>query len=87
MLFKEGFKKMEELVYSETTGRYYCPSKCVRLVNMKQMMFYMKSGVEILDFYPSKDFKTDEDILVFIVDKVRSQMTYKKWLEKKNEKK
>lgn len=70
---------MKEYAKSDTTGRIYYPSECVRLVNVKQLVFYMKNGVEILDFYPSKDFKTGEDVLVFIVNKKDSQEVYQMW--------
>lgn len=76
---------MKEYAKSDTTGRVYHPSECVRLVNMKQLVFYMKNGVEILDFYPSKDFKTGEDVLVFIVNKKDSQKVYQKWQEMRHE--
>lgn len=71
---------MKELVTSDTTGKTYCPSDCVRLVNIKQWIFYMKHNVEILDFYPSVDFKTGQDVMVYIVNKYDSQEAYKKWM-------
>lgn len=71
---------MKEMIKSDTTGRVYDPSKCIRLVNIKQLMFYMKNGVEILDIYTSKDFKSGDDILVYVVDRVASQDIYKKWM-------
>lgn len=71
---------MKEYIKSDTTGKIYCPSNCIRLVNMRQLLFYMTRNVEILDFYPSKDFKTGEDILVFIVDKKNSQEAYRAWM-------
>lgn len=70
----------DNLMKSDTTGREYDPGKCVRLVNIKQLVFYLKNGVEILDFYPSKDFKTGEDILVYVVDRLKSQDAYRKWM-------
>ena len=75
---------MKETVYSDTTGRTYCPSDCLRLCNLKQLCFYMTKGVEILDIYPSKDFKTGEDIIVYVVNKKESQKAYKEWQESKN---
>ena len=72
---------MKEYITSDTTGRTYCPSDSIRLLNVRQLVFYMNHGVEILDFYPSKDFKTGEDVLVFIVDKKASQKVYKMWTE------
>lgn len=71
---------MKEYITSDTTGKTYSPSEVVRLVNMRQLLYYMNFGVEILDFYPSKDFKTGEDILVFIVNKKDSQKAYRKWM-------
>ena len=71
---------MKYYIKSENTGKVYCPDEVVRLVNMRQLLFYMLQGVEILDFYPSKDFKSGEDILVFIVNKKDSQEAYRKWM-------
>ena len=76
---------MKEYAKSDTTGRIYYPSECIRLVNYRQLLFYMKNNIEILDFYVSKDFKTNEDILVFIVNKKDSQEVYQRWLESRNE--
>lgn len=72
---------MKEYITSDTTGRTYCPGDSIRLLNVRQLVFYMNHGVEILDFYPSKDFKTGEDVLVFIVDKKASQKAYRMWTE------
>lgn len=74
---------MKETIYSDTTRRYYEPSKVIRLLNMKQMAYYMNHGIEILDFYPSKDFKTDEDIMVYVVSRDESNPVYEKWLKHK----
>lgn len=76
---------MKDTIYSESTRREYVPSECVRLTNMKQWALYMNMGVEILDFYPSKDFKTGKDIMVFIVNKKDSQEAYKVWQATRDE--
>lgn len=75
---------MKETKTSRITGKSYCHSECLRLVNVKQFLFYIKMGVEILDIYPDQDFKTGEDILVFVVDKANSQEAYRLWQEKRN---
>lgn len=59
----------------------YDPSECIRLVNYRQLMFYIQKGVEILDLYPSKDFKTGQDVLVFIVNRNDSRSVYEEWKE------
>lgn len=76
---------MREKIYSETTGRTYYPDDCVRLVNPRQMCFYMNHGIEIVDFYPSKDFKTGNDVVVFLVRKDDSKEVYKLWKERLQE--
>lgn len=76
---------MDEMIRSDTTGKWYDPKDVVRLINIKQLLYYMQHNVEILDFYASKDFKTNEDILVFIVNKKDSQEAYKKWLESRSD--
>ena len=71
---------MKEYAKSDTTGRIYCASDVIRIINVRQAVFYMKNGVEILDFYPSEDFKTGEDVMVFLVNKKDTQEVYQKWL-------
>lgn len=75
---------MKEYVRSKTTGKVYCPSDAIRIVNIRQVAQYMRKNIEILDFYVSKDLKTEEDILVFLVNKKESQKAYQEWLESRN---
>lgn len=70
---------MKESITSETTGKTYCPSECIRLVNMKQLAAYMVYGVELQDIYASRDFKTNVPILVGIVKREDSKQAYEKW--------
>ncbi len=69
----------KEYMTSETTGKTYCPEDVIRIVNYKQTAVYALSGLEILDFYPSRDFKTGKPIMVALFDKKKSQEIYKKW--------
>jgi len=71
---------MKEYITSDTTGKTYCPDDTIRLLNYRQLLFYMNKGVPILDFYPSKDFKTGQDVLVFLVNKKDSQKAYREWM-------
>jgi hypothetical protein len=76
---------MKDYIKSSTTGKRYCPEDTIRILNIRQIIFYMTFNVEILDFYPSKDFKTGEDVMVFLVDKKDSQEAYKRWLESRHD--
>ena len=71
------------MVKSKFTGKTYDPSKSARIINMQQLAAYMANGVELLDLYISRDYKTDRPILVGIVDKEDSFESYKLWCEHK----
>ena len=71
------------MVKSSFTGKSYDPSKCCRIVNMMQLAFYLDSGVELLDLYTSKDYKTNKPILVGVVDKTDSYDAYNSWCNNK----
>lgn len=70
---------MKETVKSHTTGKTYCPSAVVRIVNYKQSAAYMANGAELLDIYASKDFKTGSPLLVYIFDRKSTAALYDLW--------
>ena len=53
---------------------------------MQQLAAYMANGVELLDIYISRDYKTDKPILVGIVDKEASYESYQLWCDHKLDK-
>ena len=67
------------MVKSNFTGKTYDPTKAVRIINMQQLAAYMANGVELLDFYASRDYKTNKPILVGIVDREASKNAYDLW--------
>lgn len=71
------------MVKSNFTGKYYDPQKSCRILNMTQLASYMDYGVELLDLYTSKDYKTKKPILVGVVDRNDSYEAYKLWCEHK----
>lgn len=70
---------MKEMIKSDTTGRMYCPSKCVRIVNTMQIAAYLKAGVELLDIYASQDFETNRPVIVAVFDRENSRPAYQSW--------
>ena len=70
---------MKNLVFSERTGKRSDTTSVLRIVNMQQLAAYMANGVELLDIYASRDFKTNKPILVGIVDRKASQKCYDLW--------
>lgn len=73
------------MVKSNFTGKHYDPNKSCKILNMQQLAFYMENGVELLDLFVSKDYKTKKPILVGVVDKVDSYEFYQLWCDKKTD--
>lgn len=68
-----------EFVVSEVTGKTYDTSKVVRILNVQQIIMYLKHGVELLDIYASEDFKTGKPVLVGLFDRAKSYEAYDLW--------
>ena len=75
---------MKDLVTSEVTGKTYDPSRCVRILNSLQACRYIKNHCLPVDIYPSIDFKTGQDVLVFLFEKSEeNQRLYQLWCDHK----
>ena len=72
-------------MWSTLRNYEYDEKDAVRIINAKQAAFYWSRGIQPISIYPSKDFKTDESILVFIFQKSTTQKLYEEWCERKNE--
>lgn len=70
---------MANFAYSTYRGCNYCYDGCIKIINLKQILFYINEGVEIKDIFPSINYQTGEKILTFVVDIFESQSTYNKW--------
>lgn len=76
---------MKETMQSDRTGITYIPADSIRILNIKQAGFYMENSATLLDVYPNKDFKTGDDIVVFVFDKKETFDLYRKWMDRRNE--
>ena len=72
---------MKEYIVSETTGKKYAIQDVVRILNPKQQLLYIKSGLYPLDLYVSIDDKTNKDVLVMLFSKKESYPLYQKWCD------
>lgn len=70
---------MKDYVISETTGKKYYVSDVIRLVNYKQVSEYLLHGAELLDIYASRNFKTNEPMLVYIFSRKDTLRLYDLW--------
>lgn len=64
---------------SSLTGELYCPEDTIRIVNPKQVLFYLCKGLPIQDVFPSTNYQTGEKTIVFSVDKRLSHDLYIEW--------
>ncbi len=63
----------------------YDENDAIRIVNPKQAAFYWNKGLQPLTIYPSKDYTTDEPILVFVFKKSASKELFTEWCERKKD--
>ena len=72
---------MKEVVTSEVTGKTYNPRDVVRILNMQQACKYIKAKCYPLDIYPSIDFKTGQDVLVWLFNREETKDLYRAWCD------
>lgn len=72
---------MKDYIISETTRKKYAVQDVVRILNPKQQLLYIKSGLYPLDLYVSIDSKTGKDVLVMLFSKEESYPLYQKWCD------
>lgn len=70
---------MQRYCTSLLTGNEYFHDDGIRILNPKQALFYIDSGVPLLDLYPSRSYQTGKKILVFVFDRKESASIYEKW--------
>lgn len=75
------------LVESNFRGIKYNPKDTIRILNIKQSCYYWENGCKPLDVYLSKDYNSQQPVLVFIFDRKETQDTgvYDSWCKNKPE--
>lgn len=64
---------------SKITGRTYELFSQIRILNIKQSIFYLKNGVVLNDIEISEDRKTHEPVMVFLFNREDTRDAYDKW--------
>lgn len=62
----------------------YDEHDAIRIVNPKQAAFYWGKGLQPLTIYPSKDYTTDEPVLVFVFKKSATRELFTEWCEREH---
>lgn len=72
---------MKDKTISYTTGLIYDIADMIRIVNSKQAAAYILHGAKLYDLYATKDYNTNEPILVFLFSKRETKELYNLWLK------
>lgn len=66
-----------------TTGKEYYISDVVRIINISQVIAYLKNGAELYDLYTSVDRDDpNKNLLVFIFNRSETKELYDKWCKR-----
>ena len=70
---------MKSYVTSQITGIDYAVEDVVRIINHQQAIYYVNSGLKLLDIYTSINGRTKLPIFVYIFDRKASREIYDRW--------
>lgn len=70
-------------ITSNITGKVYDIFSVIRILNTKQVAYFMSCGIELQDIEVSQDRKTGEPILVFYFNKDDTKEAFDSWCNKK----
>ena len=70
---------MKDTVTSEVTHITYAVKDVVRIVNYQQAIYYINSGIPLLDIYTSIDRRSDKPIFVYIFNRADTATAYDAW--------
>jgi len=69
-------------IESNISNKIYHPSEVVRIVNLRQLLMYIKHHVYPIDLYTSLD-DYDRDVLVGVFLKKDTEEVYEQWCNHK----
>lgn len=56
-------------IKSSLRGKTYNSKDSIRIINQKQAAFYWGNGCDLLDIYLSKNYETNEPLIVYIFNR------------------
>ena len=71
-------------MYSTLRKIEYDEKDSIRIVNPKQAAFYWSKGLQPISIYPSRDYVTNDPVLVFIFKKSDTKELFTEWCERKH---
>lgn len=66
-------------IKSRFTSQDYYSNEAIRILDPMQAALYWTNGVIPLDIFPSRDYKTDKALIVYVFRKSETKEVFDKW--------
>lgn len=60
----------------------YDLNEVIRILDPYQAALYWANGLEPLDIYSSRDYKTNKALVVYVFDRNKTKLLFDKWCKK-----
>lgn len=78
---------MDDVFYVESiiTGKRYNVFDCIKILNIQQVIYYLKNNVSLQDMKISEDRQTGKPCLVFYFIREDTREVYDEWCKRKEQ--
>lgn len=68
-----------EKVEGKFSNKNYYVNEAIRILDPVQAALYWANGIEPLDIYPSRDYKTNKALIVYVFKREETKDVFDKW--------
>lgn len=72
-----------EKIKGKFSNKLYYANEAVRILDPMQAALYWANGIEPLDIYSSRDYKTNKALIVYVFKKDETKEVFDKWCNHK----
>jgi len=72
----------ENRIAGNYSGAKYLASEAIRILDPYQAALYWNNGLEPLEIYPSRDFKTGKALIVYVFKREDTKELFDLWCKK-----
>lgn len=70
---------MDNKIKGKFSNKEYLASEAIRILDPRQAALYWNNHVEPLDIYPSRDYKTNKALIVFVFKRDETKEVFDLW--------
>lgn len=70
---------MDNKVKGKFSNKEYYASEAIRILDPRQAALYWNHHIEPLDIYPSRDYKTNKALIVFVFKRDETKEVFDLW--------